>query len=352
MIRRSFLKNLAGTATFGVAGCARSIKLKPNIADVSFEVTKPKPSGTMPTGEIGKTGIQVSRFSFGSHMSQQILPFTKERELIVREAFDLGITCFDVYDQEWNVFQYEPMGRYLAPVIRDVVISISFRPYDGRTFEQEFERDLRLFGRDYIDLVRIYAPPDDDRWEKLFRLKEKGYIRAVGVPIHYEKWLDGLLGVIPLDFVILPYNFYHNLLYNGDCAGDYNPLVQKLRKMGIGVITMKPFGSDWFITPLIKAAEQLDKTGGMSVPRAALRYIQNTGLNPDTTLGGMYSLNHVYENVAAYYKPALSMEEKHFLERLKRLTKVAAQAWFPDYYRFLEQWVPDKPDSHKQSEMT
>ena len=60
--------------------------------------------------------------------------------------------------------------------------------------EEEFERALRLFGRDHIDLVRCHAvTPDDTRWkehwtfaEKLFRYKEQGKIRAVVVPIHIQ----------------------------------------------------------------------------------------------------------------------------------------------------------------------
>jgi len=242
------------------------------------------------------------------------------------------------------------MGRYLAPVIDDVVISISFRPYDGRSFEQEFERDLRLFGRDYIDLIRIVASPDDGKWEKLFHLKEKGLIRAVGMPIHEEKSLEGILGIIPLDYVVLPYNFYHTLMYNGSFAGDFHPLVQRLREEGIGIVVMKPFGSDWFITPLLKASESLNPEGAFSVPQSALRYIINSGLNPDTTLAGMYTLDHLYEDVGAYFNPAMQDGELQFLERLRNETRVSAGAWLPDYYRFLNRWAPDMPFESARTE--
>lgn len=283
----------------------------------------------MPMGEIGSTGIKVSRFSYGAHMPQTLVPYEKERELMIREACDLGINLFDIYDDgNWKIYQYEPMGRYLAPVIHDVVISIIMSPYDGRTLEQEFERALRLFHRDYIDLVRLYSfspdVPNWGDWEKLFRLKKKGYIRAVGVPIHNEKNIKIVLETQPIDYVILPYNFYHNILFDGSFAGDLNPLVNTLRERNIGVITMKPFGTDWFVQPLISIGKELDETNEISVPQAMLRYIINSGLNPDTTLGGMYNLDNVYENVHSYYNPVMTDEEKRLLEKIKRVAKVSS----------------------------
>ena len=356
MKRRNFLKQGAlGAAGLGAAGCSsmvhQTIELKREMAVHSFEVTHPKPSGgTMPTCELGKTGIKVPRFGYGAHMTQELVKYEKERQVMIREANELGITLFDIYDNgNWNVFQYEPMGRYLAPVINDVVISLNMKPYDGRTCEQEFERALRVLGRDYIDMYRVNAwTPDNPmwkQWEKLFRYKEKGYIRAVGIAIHYEKDLDAILGTIPVDYVIMPFNFYHNLLFNGKFAGDLNPIAKRLRKMGIGVIAMKPFGTDWFVTPLINAAKQLDETGEISLPQAMLRYIINSKFNPDTTLGAMYNLDHVYENVVAYYNPKMSGEEKKLLKKMRKVAKVSSSAWMPDYYKFLENLATDVPDN-------
>ncbi|HUT62966.1 MAG TPA: aldo/keto reductase, partial [Anaerolineae bacterium] len=317
MKRRDFIKkSVTGTTALGAFGCSttrpRHIDLELKIAGFSTEVTKSKPSsGTMPSGEIGTTGITVSKFGYGAHLIKEVALHEKERQKMIREAYDLGITFFDVYDRGiWEIYQYEPMGRHLAPMINDVVISIMMEPFDGRTLESEFERDLTLFRRDYIDMVRSHAPSPESsywgNWEKLFRLKEKGYIRAVGTPIHYPKDIEIILEQIPIDYVFIPYNFYHNLLADGNKGGNFNPLVAELRKRGIGIITMKPFGSDWFVNSLIKAAETLDETHEISLPQAALRYIINSGLNPDATLGGMYMLDHVYENVEAYYKTEMS----------------------------------------------
>lgn len=353
MKRRDFIKSgILGSAALGTAGCSgsRRIRLTGKLQkEFTFEVTRSKPrGGTMPMGEIGRTGIEVSKFAFGSHMTQEIVPYEKEREVMIREAYDLGVNLFDVYDNgNWRVYQYEPMGRYLRPMIDDVVISIVNHPYNGRNCAQEFERTLRVFGRDYIDMVRHPAYSPESRrwgeWETLLAFKEKGYIRALGIAFHYPNDIDYLVENFPLDYVIFPYNFYHNLLFNGKLAGDFTPVVRKLRDKGIGIVTMKPFGTDWFIKPLIQAAQKLDTTGEISLPQAALRYIMQSGLNPDATLGGMYNLDHVYENIEAYFTPVMQAEEKELLEKLRQKTIIGGVARLPAHYRFLDRWAPPLP---------
>jgi predicted aldo/keto reductase-like oxidoreductase len=352
MKRREFIaKGAAGALGMMLAGCSsknspeQQVELYKELTPFSTDVTVPKPSGgTMPMGEIGKTGIKVSKFGFGSHMRKDIVQFFDERQKMIREAYDLGVRLFDVYDKEQECFQYEPMGKHLAPMIKDVVISIAIQPYDGRNFEKEFERDLKMFGRDYIDMVRIHAYTKDHAdwpfWEKLFRYKEKGYIRAVGVPIHDPEHLDVLLDTYPLDYVIFPYNFYHNLCWLEERPDEFDYLPEKLRKRGIGVVSMKAFAGDYLIIPFKKIAQNYPEYKDVSFPQAALRHVINSGMNPDATLTGMFTLSHVYENVVAFYNPKMSDEEKGLLSKLKSVAKISAQAWLPDHYKWLANWAP------------
>ena len=351
MKRRDFIiRGTTGTAALGISGCSvmhgKKITLERNYAEHSFIVTQPKPSGgTMPMGELGTSGIKVSNFGFGAHMPKELVPFEKEREKMIREAFDLGVTMFDVYDHG-AALQWEPMGRHLAPILYDVVISLNMVPPRGLTCEQEIERGLRLFNRDYIDMWRTnsWTPDGSGRkwewWDTLIKYKEKGHIRAIGCAIHTPKDIEQVLKSIPIDYVILPFNFYHNLLHQGTSAGSFDQLAKKLRDRGIGIVAMKPFGTDWYVTPLIEAAKQLDETGEISLPQAMLRYIINSDLNPDIILGGMFRLDHVYENMVAFYNPEMSDEEMKLLMKLRKVTAIASAGWLPDHYRFLDTWAP------------
>ena len=249
------------------------------------------------------------------------------------------------------------MGRHLAPMINDVVISITMWPFEGRTIEEELERNLRLFGRDYIDLVRLHAwknTQDEaelkkqgghrwEWWETLFRLKEKGYIRAVGVPVHNHEDIAQSLAELPLDYVILPYNYYHNW-YRME-PNNFSSLIADLHEKGIGVITMKPLLGDRLVTPFRRMAARFDKSGEVNLPKAGLRYIINSGNygNIDSTLCGMYNPSHVYENIDAFFNPEMSDEERRLLKTIRKVAKInnVTKSLLPEHYQFLEEWVPD-----------
>ena len=353
MKRRDFITaGAAGILGAGIAGCSvagsKKIQLTPEGVPFSFGDNYPKPKGgTMPIGELGKTGIKVSKFSFGSHMRPYLRPYYKEREKMVREAYELGVNTFDVYDTEHEVFQYEPMGKHIAPFKNEINVSISIQPYDGRTLDEELERDLKIFGKDCIDLVRIHSYTKDDanwgQWEQLFKYKEQGKIRAIGVPIHWVKDLHPLLETYPIDYCIFPFNFFMNIAWDGhNVDAGYDNIPKMLRDKGIGVITMKPFAGDFLAKPLTDVADTFKKgkLKDVNFIQAALKYVINSGI-ADTTYTGMYYPSHVYENIEAYYKPAMTPEEKELLEKVRNVARTKAQAWLPDHYQFLNSWAPD-----------
>ncbi len=362
MKRRDFIKKgAAGALGTAFAGCSttkpREIGKIPLWKELAPFTPRPR-GGTMPMSELGNTGIKISNFGFGSHIRAEMRTYDKQREHIIHEAYDLGVNVFDVYDQEQGVsqggsYQYEPFGRQIKSINNDVLVSISFRPYDGRTPEQELERDLRLFGRDHIDLVRVLRQPDDSMWETLFRFKEKGHIRAVGAPIHDMKHADMLIGKVPIDFILFPYNFYHNICWLGEEEDDFDPLPTRLRANGIGVLTMKPFAGDYLSQPFIDIAKQVRKESEISFTQAALRYVINSGLKPASTLTGMYNLSNLYENVGAYYRPEITGEEKELLDDVRKAATQEASAWLPEHSKWLENWASKKPirdseQNHKQ----
>lgn len=367
MKRREFAaKALAGLAALKMMGCAslgKKIELNRGMVEYSPEILKEKrsrPKGTMPMGEIGMTGIRVSKFTFGSHMTKSLIPYAKEREFMIREAHDLGINLFDIYDSSSH--QYEPMGRYLEPIKNDVLVSVH-APELGNVYkgnpvalpvDKGIEKMLRLLRRDCIDMARNHCPSPDSasmkNWDMLFKMKEQGKIRAVGIPVHLPQELDHILDVYPIDFVLFPHNFYHNLNYKGDHVKGVPGMVKKLRDRGIGVTVMKPFASEWFIPHLLQASKETDETGEISLPQAMLRYIINSDIDADTTMGGMYSLKEVYENIDAYYKPTMSKEEEMHLDKLRKVTKVIAESVLPEHYKFLQEWGPDGMNCQRKTD--
>jgi predicted aldo/keto reductase-like oxidoreductase len=355
MKRRDFIAaGAVGALGAGLSGCSTT---KPQVTGEKGELWKavadfvPRPSA-MPMREIGKTGIRVSQLGFGSHMQKFMRAYEYQRAHMIREAFDLGVNLFDIYDHEWETYQYEPMSRHLKPIIKDVVLSISVQPYEGRTAQEEFERVLKLFNRDYIDLVRHHAYTKKDldnwaMWDMLFKAKERGQIKAVGVPIHDLEELDLVLKDYPIDFVLFPYNFYHNIGWLNERPDNFDQLPTMLRKKNIGVLTMKAFAGDYLVKPFIDIARQFSDTPGMKFSQAAIRYVLNSGVNPDAVLVGMYNLYELYENVQAFYDPDMSDEERKLLNNIKHTAKIKAKAFLPDHYKWLEKWANnDGENSH------
>ncbi len=345
MKRRAFIGTLGAAAAAGVTGCAARGPRVTTIAPQKpvpnkdiLKVTKPKPpAGSLKVTRLGKTDIKLTNFAFGSHLPESLVPFEQERGTVIRTAYDYGIRVFDVYDIEHRCFQYEPMGRHLKSVINDVTISITCSPYDNRSFEEEIHRDLKAFGRDYLDMVRIHVTNPESKswadWDKLFKFKQEGKIRAVGIPIHYEADLARVLGNVPIDYVVLPYNFYHNLLYTGKFSDDFNPLGKKLKDSGVGIVVMKPMASEWFISHFVKMAKKLNPD--ISLPQAMHRYIINSPLDPDTTFTGMWCMDDLYDNLPAYFNPRMSAEENDLLDKMRTYAKITEEAALPAHYKFL-----------------
>jgi predicted aldo/keto reductase-like oxidoreductase len=277
---------------------------------------------------------------------------------MIRDAYEMGINFFDIYDHEARIYQYEPMGKHLAPMINDVVISITMYPFEGRTVEQEMERDLKLLGRDYIDMVRLHAWNNTNDpeilkqnaghrwewWEILFRMKEKGMIRAVGVPIHNTDDLKEPLAELPIDYVIMPFNFYHN--WYRMQANDFDSTIRTLREKGIGVVTMKPMLGDRLVTPFQRIASMFEESNDVNYAQACLRYVINSEMNVDSTLNGMFNPYQINNNIAAFYKPVMSDDERSLLKKVRNTAKInnVTQHLLPEHYKFLDNLVPDNFD--------
>ncbi|MFC1694390.1 hypothetical protein ACFL1R_12905, partial [Candidatus Latescibacterota bacterium] len=307
----------------------------------------------VPKGRLGNTNVIVSKFGFGGHIYPHNLGNVKEREYLLREAFDYGVTTFDAdHDTFRNAHQFEKVGKYLAPVINDVVISCILSPFDGRTPEEQLEYDLRLFGKDHIDMVHYFAnslkTPGSGKnrrlWEDLFRFREQGKIRAVGVPIHdpNDIDLDLLLKEYPVDFVMFPYNFHHNSSFPlGKYQNGFDTYAQFLRKRGVGVVTMKPFATEYFCDTFLEAAKAINPDVRFHL--AALRYVINSEMAPDITFSAMNYICEFRENVQAYLKPEMTDEERELLDKLRDVALKNAHV-LPEHYRFLEKWIP-RPDN-------
>ena len=202
----------------------------------------------------------------------------------------------------------------------------------------EIDGAMMDFYTDYIDLYRLYTI-DDDRMNILEKNKKAGKIRAVGVVAHDEKtlmdYIDRYEGSI--DYVMIVYNFHHNKggFSEGFSTNDYSALIPRCKCIGMGILGMKPMGSDAMIE--LARKKGFFKNREANIAQAILRHVYE---NPDidSTMPAMNSMDEVITNLESAYNPSLSEYEKNILKDLSSLAASTKRAYMPDHYKWLENW--------------
>lgn len=335
MKRRDMIRKTAlGTAALGLG--AGTLKAKEKVVIPHL----PKPlSQEMKYRPLGKTGITVSLLGFGSHLSDENLKDPKGRNRQIQEAIENGITLFDIYNH--SVFhQFEPMARSLEGKRQKVILSLVAVEPDVRT---EIEGALRTFNTDCIDCYRIvYRDPDphtkgDADLDILFKMKEEGKIRAVGVVAHEEAGLLYTVQNKPVDYIMMPINFHHNKGWFDEPKDTYSQVIPICREKKIGILGIKPMGGD----PMAAYAQFLGLLSpsyrGPSYPKAALRYLwQNQDLS--SSLPSINTVGELYDDLDAIWRPDFTKEDREVLKNLSREADKTMGAYLPPKYKWMENW--------------
>ncbi|MGA2327050.1 MAG: aldo/keto reductase [Bryobacteraceae bacterium] len=328
---------------------------------------------------LGRTSIDVSLLSFGSHTdwrykppegssSDLTLEGQQRRDRIAAHAVDLGINMFDVYPGQW-----EATARYIKGRRDKFVLSLATEypgQFTGYRDGKDIERAARLFG--YVDMWRFWTEPANavdgkmlEWWDTLRKGKEAGLIRAIGVASHTERIVNQAVEALEgLDYVFIPYNFIH-------AVADYGEFVSLATSKGIGIVGMKPLaagsirgldpssrtrgkpGSEpmqvWISRfnrsrPLLAAAaaeltRNLDRMEDETLCQAAMRFAYSRPFL-STALCGMQDDVELVDNYRALARYREMQPEEHAsLDAARRLVRLRGTAWLPAHYRWLEeQW--------------
>jgi predicted aldo/keto reductase-like oxidoreductase len=328
MKRRSFVKGMgAASTTLPFTACS----IIPGRKYKKFE-----PKGEMPKRTLGKTGIQVSVLGFGSHLKKELIADPESRDRMIKLGFEGGINIFDVYEEGFR--QFKPMGRSLRGIRKNAVVSLCFELSTDK-MQGELDFALESFETDYIDLYRLYSV-DDDRFAIMEKNKKAGKIRAIGVVAHDEptmmRHIDRYADA--LDYVMIIYNFHHNSGFSSKDypANDYSALIPRCERMNLGILGIKPMGSDAMVTLAAKKGFFKDKKA--DIAQAMLRHVYDVK-EIDSTMPAMNSIKEVLTNLESAYNPALSQYEKSMLRNLSTVAASTRGAYLPDHYKWLENWA-------------
>ena len=136
---------------------------------------------------LGKTGIEVSKNSFGALPIQRISK--KDAVYLLQKAFYQGINYFDTAraysDSE------EKLGAAFSYIREKLIISTKTAAQTGEDLKKDLEESLRMLKTDYIDIYQFHNPafcpkPGDGSglYEAAEEAKKEGKIRHIGITNH------------------------------------------------------------------------------------------------------------------------------------------------------------------------
>lgn len=183
---------------------------------------------------LGKTGLEVTRTSFGALPIQRIS--LKDAAYLLRKAFDCGINYFDTAraysDSE------EKIGAGLGDVRERIVISTKSHSSTPQELREHVETSLSKMKTDYVDILqfhnpkKVFLPGDDDgMYDELLRLKGDGKVRFIGYTNHSLARVKEAAKSGFYDTVQFPLN---HLSSQGDMD-----LARLCEDLGVGFIAMK-----------------------------------------------------------------------------------------------------------------
>jgi aryl-alcohol dehydrogenase-like predicted oxidoreductase len=211
---------------------------------------------------LGKTGLNVSRLSFGASAIGSVFHEVSEADAIraVHAALDAGINYLDVAPSYGGNLSETRLGMALKGVSRDkYFLSTKIGKYtnpesygddtldysEART-RSSVEESMQRLGVDYLDIIHIHDVEYQDRvkleegfttgYDTLQKMKREGTIGHVSMGTYPIDIWQRALRELQLDAI---------LVHNHYCLND-NRLLELLpacQAQGIGIINGAPFSS-------------------------------------------------------------------------------------------------------------
>jgi aryl-alcohol dehydrogenase-like predicted oxidoreductase len=285
---------------------------------------------------LGKTGLKVSRLSFGASSLGGVFHAVDEKDAIaaVHAALDAGINYFDVAPAYGGTRSETVLGKALRGIARDKYFLSTkvgkytdpdkygddVLDYSEKRIRASLEESAARLGTDYFDIIHLhdfeYQGRAHTEWAlseglaTLHALKKEGAIGAVSA------------GIYPMDLwhrVFRDYEVDAALVHNHYCLNDTRllELLPMAREKNIGVINGSPFASglltdrgpaDWHPAgaaerAVFRKAAEFTRARGMSISQVAFQFSSQHAEIPTTTLFSTANPETVKRNVGWHEEP-------------------------------------------------
>jgi L-galactose dehydrogenase len=284
---------------------------------------------------LGKTGMKVSRLSFGASALGGVYGPVTESEAIkaVHAALDCGINYFDVAPAYGGTASEAVLGKALRGVSRDryylsTKVGKYTRPgaygedtldYSRGRIRASLDESARRLGTDYFDIIHIhdieYQARKHTEWalhegyNSVLELKREGRIGALSFGIYPMDLWKRIFSSVDVDA---------GLVHNHYCLSDTRvlELIPLAASKRIGIINASPFAcglltehgapewhpADAHARVVFQSAAEFCRRQGTSIAQLALQFASQ---NPEipTTLFSAADPELVRRNVEWHQKP-------------------------------------------------
>jgi len=208
----------------------------------------------MKSTTLGRTGLEVSRISYGTwQLSGEWGSFDEDAAITaIHKAWDCGITLFDTAQAYGNGRAEQVLGKALKSRLAEerdnVIIATKGGIEPGgdkpRRGDREFlrsgvEQSLRTLGIEHIDLYQVHWPDNDTPFSEtasaLAELVQEGKIRHVGVSNYDVAQMTEFSETLPVETLQPPYHLFRR--------GIEKDVLPYARENDIGVLAYSPLGS-------------------------------------------------------------------------------------------------------------
>lgn len=204
--------------------------------------------------KLGKTGIEVSRLCFGSLTmteTQGNLSNKEARELL-SFAYEQGINFIDTAELYEN---YDLIREVFHDVKREnLTITSKTYAYNKEGVHKSVNKYLKELGTDYIDILLLHEQESEmtlkghyEALEEMWKLKEKGYIKAIGISTHKVRAVKAAVDFDEID-IIHPMTNKEGLGILDGSIDDMLNAIKVAKNKGIGIYAMKVLGGGHLIS--------------------------------------------------------------------------------------------------------
>lgn len=243
---------------------------------------------------LGKTGLRVSRISFGGIPIQQI--DQNDANKLIEKVLECGINFIDTA-RGYTVSE-SLIGNALTGNRKKVFLATKSMARKKDAIKKDIEKSLSNLKTDYIDLYQFHNIPNLQELDKVMapggaleaftEYMRMGAIKHIGITSHSIEVIEKALSYDVFETIQYPFNAIETQALEA---------FRKAHQKGLGIIAMKPFAG-----------------GAIANKKAALKFIlQNQHVT--CAIPGMCSIEQLQENVEAMEEMPLSTQEREVLLR-------------------------------------